>query len=203
MVEDQPTLMAEATSDALEEKEALPKPELSTTQEPSAGTMAAFTDIQIRMWNLGEWIPIAPQVWDADTLQVRVGASEDDVDIINLDDSEITPAVPEPLKKSPKDKRKKGRKKLAQQEIDGRLVIRFKKAGSARPVDTAEADGRPGGTAGILETATIHSTEDGAVLATDVASVQEPEEPVVGTYEVRLADDRASLRDGRHADDNN
>jgi hypothetical protein len=45
MVEDQPTLMAEATANARAEEEALPKPELPTAQEPVAGTTAAFTDI--------------------------------------------------------------------------------------------------------------------------------------------------------------
>jgi hypothetical protein len=50
-----------------------------------------FTDIRIPTWNLGKWILIAPQVWDADMLQVGVGAVEDDVDIINVDDSEINP----------------------------------------------------------------------------------------------------------------
>jgi hypothetical protein len=39
-----------------------------------------------------------------------------------------------------------------------------------------------------LETATLHSSEDGVVLAIAVASVQEPEEPILGTDEVRPTD---------------
>jgi hypothetical protein len=104
MVVDQTTPMAEATADALAEEEALPEPKPPMAQEPTAETTAAFTDIKIPRWNLGERIPIAPKVWDADTLQVKVGAAEADVDIINLDDSKITPAAPETFRKSPKEK---------------------------------------------------------------------------------------------------
>jgi hypothetical protein len=93
------------------------------------------------------------------------------VDIITLDHSEITPPVPEPPKKLLKEKRKKQRKKSVQQESDGQLVIRLKKAGSAQPVDAVEEEGRPGGTAKVLEPEPVHSVEDGAVLATEVASV--------------------------------
>jgi hypothetical protein len=85
MVEDQPTLMAEAPVDASAEEEALPESVLPTELEPAAGTMAAFTNIQIPTWDLGERILIAPQIWDADTPQVEVGAAADEVDIINLD----------------------------------------------------------------------------------------------------------------------
>jgi hypothetical protein len=131
MVDDQTTPMAAATANAAAKDEALPEPELPKAQEPAAGTTTAFTDIQIPTWNLGERIPIAPQVWDANTPQVGVGAAEDEVHIINLDDSETTPAAAEPLKQSPKKKRKKKRKRSAQQETDGQLVIRFKKESSA------------------------------------------------------------------------
>jgi hypothetical protein len=109
------------------------------------------------------------------------------VDIITLDDSEITPVVPEPPKKSPKEKWKK-QKKVAQHESDGRLVIRLKKAGSAQAADATEDEGRPGGTVAVLESVTVHSAEDGAILATDVASVQSPGAPVLGTDEVRPTD---------------
>jgi hypothetical protein len=64
------------------------------------------------------------------------------MDIINLDDLEITHATPEPLKKSSKEKRKKKRKKSAQQESDGRLVIRLKKAGPTQPAEAKEDEGR-------------------------------------------------------------
>jgi hypothetical protein len=74
---------------------------------------------------------------------------EDDVDIINLDGSEITPATPKLVKKSPKEKRKK-KWKRPQWEADGQLVIKLKNAGSTRLADAMEADGRPDGTAEIL-----------------------------------------------------
>jgi hypothetical protein len=171
MVEDLPTMMAAATSDVPAEEEALPEPELPTAQEPATKAQAALTDIQIPMWNLDEQIPIAPQVWDVDTPQVEVGVADDEVDIITLDDWEITPVVPEPPKKSPKDKKKKKRKRLAQREADGQLVIRLKNTGSTRSADAMEVDGKPDGTVKILDSATVHSAEDGAILATDVANV--------------------------------
>jgi hypothetical protein len=61
----------------------------------------------------------------------------------------------------------------------------LKKASSAQPADAAEDEGTPVGTTEVLESATIHSVEDGAVLATEVASVQPAGEPVLGTDEVR------------------
>jgi hypothetical protein len=105
-----------------------------------------------------------------------------------LDDSEITPAVPEPPRKSPKDKKKKKRNRVAQQDADGRLVIRLKKAGPAQTPEATKHEGRPAETAKILESVTVHSAENGAVLATDVASVQETEDPIRGTDEVRPTD---------------
>jgi hypothetical protein len=105
------------------------------------------------------------------------------VDIINLDESEIMPAGPEDVKKSPKEKRKKKRRRPAQQETEGLLVIRLKIAGSARPADATDANGRPGGTAETL-TATVHSAEEAAILAIGVANVQEQTKPVRGTNEV-------------------
>jgi hypothetical protein len=68
------------------------------------------------------------------------------------------------------------------------LVIRLKTGGPARPADAADVNERPGGTANVLETATVHCAEDDAVLATVVASVQEPVDPVLGTDEVQLTD---------------
>jgi hypothetical protein len=105
------------------------------------------------------------------------------VEIVTLDDSETTPVVPEPPKKSPTEKRKKKWKKSAQPEFDGRLVIRLKKAGPTQPAEASEEEGRPGSMAKILEPRIVHSTEDGAVLATEVASVQIGE-LVLGTDEV-------------------
>jgi hypothetical protein len=95
MVSDQTAPKAEVTAEAPAEEEALPESEPPTAQGPTTATTAVFTDIQIPTWNLGERIPIAPKVWDADTPQVDVGTAEYNVDIINLDESEITPAVPE------------------------------------------------------------------------------------------------------------
>jgi hypothetical protein len=60
MVEDQPTLMAEATTDTPAEEEALPEPELPTEPEPAAEMTTATMDIQIPTWSLGERISIAP-----------------------------------------------------------------------------------------------------------------------------------------------
>jgi hypothetical protein len=54
---------------------------------------------------LDERIPIAPQVWDADTSQIGVGAADDGVEIVNLKDSELTPVAPEPPRISPAEKR--------------------------------------------------------------------------------------------------
>jgi hypothetical protein len=73
MAEDLPTMMAGEIADVPAEEEALPAEELLTAQEPTAEPTAALTDIQIPTWNLGERIPIEPQVWDADKPQVRVG----------------------------------------------------------------------------------------------------------------------------------
>jgi hypothetical protein len=138
MVEDQPMLTVEAATDAPAEEEDLPEPKVPMAQHPIVGTTTAEAEIQILTCNLGERIPIAPQIWDVDT------------DIVILDDSEITLAVPEPPKKSPKEKWKKKWKKAAQHESDGRLVIRLKKAGSVQAADATEDEGRQGGTAAVL-----------------------------------------------------
>jgi hypothetical protein len=119
----------------------MPEPESGATTEVAE---AEATDIQIPNWNLGERIPIVPQIWDADTPQVGVGAagSDAEVDIITLDDKEIAPAAPELPKKSPKEKRKKKRKRSTTQESEGRLVIRLKTTGSASTAEAVEEEGR-------------------------------------------------------------
>jgi hypothetical protein len=137
----------EETVEASADEETLPESEPPTAQGPTAAITAVFTDIQIPTCNLGERIPIAPQAWDVDTPQVDVGTAEDNVDIINLDASEITPAIPEDVRKSPKEKHKKKRRRSAQRQADGRLVIQLKTAGSARPADGTEDNERPGGMA--------------------------------------------------------
>jgi hypothetical protein len=131
MVSDQITLGAEVTAEAPAEEDTLSESEPPMARELTAASQAAFTDIQIPTWNLGERIPIAPQVWDADTPQVDVGTTKEDVDIVTIDPSEITPAEPKDVRKSPKEKRKRKRRRSAQQETDGQLVIRFKTTGSA------------------------------------------------------------------------
>jgi hypothetical protein len=89
---------------------------------------------------------------------------------------------------SPKEKRKKRQKRAAQRNEDGRLVIRLNGAGSAQTVEAAEDEGRPNQTADNFGSRTVHSAEEGAVLATDVASVQRMATPVQGTDEVRSTD---------------
>jgi poly-gamma-glutamate capsule biosynthesis protein CapA/YwtB (metallophosphatase superfamily) len=91
--------------------------------------------------------------------------AEDDVDIVTLEDSEITPVALEPPRKSPKERKKKRQKRAAQRDEHGRLVIRL-------TADTAEDEGRPNQTTDNFGARTVHSTEDSAVLATDVASVE-------------------------------
>jgi hypothetical protein len=110
---------AEEPAEAPAEEETLPESEPPTAQGPAMATIAAFTDIRIPTWNLGERISIAPQVWDADTLQVDVGMAEEDVDLINLDQSEDTPAVPEDVRNSPKEKQQRKRRRSAQPETNG------------------------------------------------------------------------------------
>jgi hypothetical protein len=73
-------------------------------------------------------------------------------------------------RKSPKEKRKK-KKKSATRESEGQFVIRLKTPGSAQPVAAVEEEGRPGSMAEIL-TATVHSAENGEVLAAEASSVQ-------------------------------
>jgi hypothetical protein len=97
-----------ATTEEPATEETLPGTELLRAQELAADVMTAEEEIQIPTWNLGEWIPIAPQIWDADTPQVVEGTADEDVNIVTLDE-----AVPEPPKKSPKEKRRKKWKKSA------------------------------------------------------------------------------------------
>jgi hypothetical protein len=64
---------------------------------------AAPNNVQVPTWNLDTRIPIAPQVWDVDTPQIGVGAADDGVEIVNLEDSEPMPAAAEPPRISPKE----------------------------------------------------------------------------------------------------
>jgi hypothetical protein len=179
MAADLPMMIAAAEADVPAEEEALP-----TAQAPTTEPAATLTEIQVPAWNLGECISIAPQVWDANTPQIGVGAAEDDVDIVTLEDSEITPVAPEPPRKSPKERKKKRRKRAAERDEDGRLVIRLTEAGSAQTVDAAEDEGGPNQTADNFGARTVHSAEEGTVLATDMASVQIMATSVQGAEEV-------------------
>jgi hypothetical protein len=91
-------------------EETLPGTELLRAQELAADLTTTDVEIQIPTWNLGERIPIAPQIWDADTLQIVEGTADEEVDIVTLDE-----AVLEPPKKSPKEKRRKKWKRSAHQ----------------------------------------------------------------------------------------
>jgi hypothetical protein len=56
------------------EDEDRPDVEERPAQEREADPAAAPPNLQVPTWNLEERIPIAPQEWDADTLQIGVGA---------------------------------------------------------------------------------------------------------------------------------
>jgi hypothetical protein len=117
-------------------EETLPGMELLRAQAPAADLTTAQVEIQIPTWNLAEQIPIAPQIWDADTPQIVEETADEDVDIVTLDD-----AVHEPPKKSPKEKRRKKRKRSAHQDSDGRRASRLQRAGPADTTETAEDEG--------------------------------------------------------------
>jgi hypothetical protein len=180
------TAEAPAT-EAPAEEETLPESEPPTAQEPATAITAVFTNIQIPTWNLGERIPIVPQVWDADTPQIDVGTAGEDVEVIDQGSSEITPTVPADVGMSPKAKRKRKRRGSATKATDGRLVIRLKQSGPAQTAEATEDNERPGSTA-VNQAETVQSVEDGAVLATEVADVQETREPVPDTEEVQPTD---------------
>jgi hypothetical protein len=172
------------------EEETLPEAEERPMQEPEAEPATAPSNIQVPIWNLDERIPIAPQVWDADTPQIGVGAAEDDVEIVNLEDSELTPVAPEPPRISPKEKRTKRRKRPANRKEKGRLIIRLNETSSAQTAEAAEDEGRPNHTADNFGSLRVHNAEEDTILATNVASVQRPEDPIPGTEEVRSTDRR-------------
>jgi hypothetical protein len=91
--EEQPATAAEGS---------LPEVEKRPAQEREADPAAAP---QIPAWNLEERIPFAPQEWDADTPQIGVGAADDGVEIIDLEESEQPPVVAETTHRSPVDTR--------------------------------------------------------------------------------------------------
>jgi hypothetical protein len=104
-------------------------------------------NIQIPTWNLGERILIVPQEWDTDTPQIGVGAADDGVEIIDLEESEQTPVAPEPPRRSPVEKRSRRRKMPAHRKKKGRLIIRLREtlrthSGSRRGQRKADSNGR-------------------------------------------------------------
>jgi hypothetical protein len=60
MAEDPSTLMAEATTEPSAEEEALPEP--VELHEPVPGMTTAKLELQIPTWDLGDRIPIEPQI---------------------------------------------------------------------------------------------------------------------------------------------
>jgi hypothetical protein len=103
------------------------------------------------------------------------------VEIVNLEDSELTPVAPEPPRISPKEKRTKRRKRPANRKEKDRLIIRLNETSSAQTVEATEDEGRPNQTADNFGSQLVHNAKEDAVLATEVASVQRPEDPVPGT----------------------
>jgi hypothetical protein len=172
------------------EEETLPKVEERPAQEQEADPTAALQNIQVPTWNLDERIPIAPQEWDADTPQISVGAANDGVEIIDLEDSDPRP---EPPRVSPTKPRSRRRKMPAHGKKKGRLIIRLRETSSAQTAEAAEDKGRPTQTADNFAYQHVHRAQEDAVLATEVASVQRQEDPVPGTEEVRSTDGREGV----------
>jgi hypothetical protein len=83
---------------------------------------------------------------------------------VEEEDVALAPAVPEPPRKSVKEKRKE-KKKSATLEFEGRFVIQLKTSGSEPTAAVVEEEGRLVSTNEILTATTVHSAEDGAVLA--------------------------------------
>jgi hypothetical protein len=88
--EEQPVTAEEGTLPDAEERpvvaeeETLPEVEERPAQEREADPAAAPQNIQVPTWNLDERIPIAPQVWDADTPQISIGVADDGVEMIEI-----------------------------------------------------------------------------------------------------------------------
>jgi hypothetical protein len=116
-MEEPATMAAAADEDVPAKGETLPEAGERPAQEQEADPAATPHNIQVPTWNLDARIPIAPQVWDADTPQIGVGAADDDVEVVNLEDS---PVVPEPPRIFPKEKRTGRRKMPARRKKKGR-----------------------------------------------------------------------------------
>jgi hypothetical protein len=122
--EAQPATVEEALPEAEErpmmaEEEDRPDEEKRPAQEREADPAAAPENPQIPAWNLEERIPVAPREWDADTPQIGVGAADDGVEIIDLEESEQPPVVAEPPRRSPVETRARQRKRPAHKKRKG------------------------------------------------------------------------------------
>jgi hypothetical protein len=81
----------------------------------------------------------------------------------------------------------------AHRKKKGRLIIRLRETSFAQTAEAAEEEGRPTQTADNFASQPVHSAQEDAVLATEVASVQRQEDPVLGTEEVRSTDGREGV----------
>jgi hypothetical protein len=71
-----------------------------------------------------------------------VAGLDSEVEILTFEEEEEKePAIPKPVRKSSKDKRKNKRKKSAPPESEGRIVIRLKTTGSPPTVEAVRKDG--------------------------------------------------------------
>jgi hypothetical protein len=167
-----------AAADTLAEEETLPgaeeepatAEEEGPAQEQEADPAAAPRNFQIPPWNLDERIPFAPQEWDADTPQFGVGAADDGVEIIDLEESEQPLVVAEPTRRSPAETRARRRKRPAQRK-KGRFIIRLRETSSAHTADATEVEGRPTQTVDNFANPPVQEAPEDAVLATKVARV--------------------------------
>jgi hypothetical protein len=196
--EAQPATVEEALPEAearptMAEEEDGSDEEERLAQEREADPAAAPQNLQIPPWNLDERIPFAPQEWDADTPQIGVGAADDGVEIIDLEESEQPPVVAEPPRRSPAETRARRRKRPAHRKAKGRFIIRLRETSSAHTADATEDEGRPAQTVDNFASQPVQEAPKDAVLAIDVASVQRQEDPVPGTEEVRSTDGRGEV----------
>jgi hypothetical protein len=90
------TLLDAEERPIMAEEEARPDAEERPAHEREVDPAVAPQNIQVPTWNLEERIPIAPQEWDADTPQIGIGAADDGVEIIDLEESEQTPVALKP-----------------------------------------------------------------------------------------------------------
>jgi hypothetical protein len=159
-MEEEPVTTAEAAEaadvDIPAEEETLSEAEERLVQEQEADPAVAPQNIHVPTCNLDARIPIAPQVLDADTPQISVGAADDGVEIVNLEDSEQTPVAPEPPRITPTDKRPRRRKMPAHRKKKGRLIIRLRETSSTETAEAAEDEGRPTQTADNFASQPVH-----------------------------------------------